>query len=68
MSLQFPNNPDVGQIYIGDNAITYQWLGNRWSSYIPMYAGKTYYVYEGGDAFSQYNSLIDNVIDGGNAQ
>ena len=67
MNLQFPTNPTLGQLFIGDNTITYQWIGDRWSSSVPMHNGSTQYVYEGGNAFSVFNSLLDNVIDGGNA-
>lgn len=67
MNLQFPTNPTLGQLFIGDNTITYQWIGDRWSSSVPMHNGSTQYVYEGGNAFTVFNSLLDNVIDGGNA-
>jgi hypothetical protein len=68
MNLQFPSNPTLGQLFVGINTVTYQWLGNRWSSAAPMHNGSTLYVYEGGNAFNIFNSLLDNVIDGGNAQ
>jgi hypothetical protein len=67
MALVFPTNPSVGQIFTGDNTVTYIYTGDRWSSAIAIHNGDYQYAYEGGTAFSVYNPLLDTVIDGGNA-
>lgn len=67
MALVFPIDPSVGQIYTGDNTVTYIYTGDRWSSAIAMHNGVYQYTYEGGGAFSVYNPLLDTTIDGGNA-
>ena len=67
MALQFPQNPTTGQIFTGDNTVTYIYAGDRWSSAIAIYNGVYEYAYEGGNAFNVYNPLLDTEIDGGNA-
>ena len=67
MALQFPQNPTVGQIFTGTNTVTYEFTGDRWSSALAIYNGTYQYAYEGGNAYSVFNPLLDNVIDGGNA-
>jgi hypothetical protein len=67
MALQFPQDPTTGQIFTGDNTVTYVYTGDRWSSALAIYNGVYEYAYEGGDAFSVYNPLLDTEIDGGNA-
>lgn len=68
MALQFPENPTLGQIFVGTNAVTYQYAGDRWSTPLAIYNNVYNFAYEGGDAFSIFNPLIDNVLDGGNAE
>lgn len=67
MALNFPDNPTTGQIFVGDNTVTYVYTGDRWSSALAMHLGKTNFVYEGGFADETYNPLLDNIIDGGDA-
>lgn len=67
MALQFPQNPTVGQIFTGDNTVTYVYTGDRWSSALAMYLGAYEFAYEGGDAYTVYNPLLDLIIDGGDA-
>jgi hypothetical protein len=67
MALNFPNSPTTGQIFVGDNTVTYVYTGDRWSSALAMYLGVTNYVYEGGFANETFNPLLDNVVDGGDA-
>ena len=67
MALNFPNNPTTGQIFVGDNTVTYIYAGDRWSSALAMQLGVTNFVYEGGVANETFNPLIDSVIDGGDA-
>lgn len=68
MALNFPNSPTEGQVFVGTNAVTYQYTGNRWSTPSAVYNGLYNYTYEGGNAFEVFNPLIDNVLDGGNAE
>ena len=67
MALTFPTTPTLGQIYIGDNSVTYQWMGTYWSSASPAIHGFTQPVYEGGQADQTYNELTDNTIERGGA-
>jgi hypothetical protein len=67
MALQFPQDPTVGQVFTGDNTVTYIYTDDRWSSALAIYNGVYEYAYEGGNAFNVYNPLLDTEIDGGNA-
>jgi hypothetical protein len=67
MALNFPDSPTTGQIFVGDNTVTYLYTGDRWSSALAMHLGLTTYVYEGGFANQSFNPLLDNIIDGGDA-
>ena len=67
MALNFPDSPTAGQIFVGDNTVTYVYTGDRWSSALAMHLGVTTYVYEGGFANETFNPLLDNIIDGGDA-
>lgn len=67
MALHFPINPTVGQVFTGDNTVTYVYTGDRWSSAIAIHNGVAPYTYEGGDASFVFDPLLDNVIDGGDA-
>lgn len=64
MAITFPTDPNVGQEFVGNNSVTYQWTGDRWSSAIPALNGKSHWVVDGGDA-SPYNSALDSTLDGG---
>lgn len=67
MAITFPTTPTTGQIYIGDNSVTYQWMGSYWSSANPAIHGFSETIYEGGQADQTYNDLTDNTLDGGGA-
>ena len=67
MAIIFPQNPLLGQEYVGDNAVTYQWMGNRWSTLVPLTAFRSQYVAVAGAADTEYNELFDNTLDGGGA-
>lgn len=67
MALQFPTSPTIGQIFTGDNTVTYVYTGDRWSSQLAIYNGVYEFAYEGGNAYNIYNALLDLIIDGGNA-
>jgi hypothetical protein len=44
MILDFPSNPDLGQIYKGDNGITYTWDGVKWLGRGSLNTGTTYSI------------------------
>ena len=67
MVITFPENPDVGQEFVGSNSVTYQWTGEFWSTSVPALAGRSKYVAEGGSATSEYNEALDTTIDGRDA-
>lgn len=67
MALQFPQDPSTGQIFTGDNTVTYVYTGDRWSSQLAVYIGAYEFAYEGGNAYTVYNPLLDLIIDGGDA-
>ena len=67
MALSFPQNPTVGQEYVGPNSVTYQWTGSTWDSLMPMIAGRSYAIVEGASSTDEYNHLTDGMLDGGNA-
>lgn len=67
MTISFPENPTTGQELLGDNGITYNWTGSYWSNAVPTSAGTAFYTAVGGNAFTNFNVLPTNEIDGGNA-
>lgn len=62
--VEFPQNPELGQDYVADNAVTYTWLGNRWSSQPALNAGRAEHYRDGGRATSTY---FADILDGGTA-
>jgi hypothetical protein len=66
-AITFPQNPTLGQEYIPNNAAVYVWVGDRWSTAWPVVHGQANSVAECGDAFTVYNDLTDNTIDGAGA-
>jgi len=62
--IEFPTNPTLGQQYVADNAVTYTWLGNRWSSATAIDAGTAEYYRDGGRANTTY---FADTMDGGTA-
>lgn len=63
----FPNNPTVGQLYVADNTVTYEWTGDRWSAHAAMVSGQSSPVFDGLYAISVYNTVTDVLLDGGTA-
>ena len=64
MDITFPNSPSLGQEYSA-NAITYVWLGDRWSSKLSTSNGQP--ILDGGFSDDEYNENIDQILDGGGA-
>jgi hypothetical protein len=62
--VEFPETPTLGQKYVADNAVTYTWLGNRWSSATAINAGTAEYYRDGGRANTEY---FADTLDGGTA-
>lgn len=65
--LTFPTNPTLGQLFVGTNSVTYQWLGNFWSTANPAINGFAYSIVDGGFSDTMYNQLLDFDLDGGGA-
>ena len=66
--IYFPPNPTTGQDYVGQNGVTYTWMGNRWSGVNALAQGRADYFIDNGDASFIYNALRDAELDGGDAQ
>ena len=62
--VEFPQNPTLGQDYVADNAVTYTWLGNRWSSQPALNAGRAEHYLDGGRSTTV---VFTNELDGGTA-
>lgn len=62
--VEFPADPTLGQTYVAENAVTYTWLGNRWSSATAINAGTAEYYRDGGRASTAY---FADTLDGGTA-
>lgn len=67
MPLIFPSSPEVGQLFVADNTVTYVWTGNRWNAAIPIHNGTAVYTSEGGYSIFDYVQGLDNQIDPGGA-
>lgn len=67
MTITFPTNPAVGQEFLPDNGVTYNWTGSYWSSAVPMQAGRSFYTAVGGNASTVFDGLFNNELDGGGA-
>ena len=63
MAITFPINPALGQEYLADNGVTYNWMGSYWSNAVPTQAGTAFYTAVGGSAATE---IFNNTIDGGN--
>ena len=63
MITEFPRNPVLGQEYVGDNGVTYNWMGTHWSNAIPTEAGTAFYTAVGGFANTE---TFNRTLDGGN--
>ena len=66
-SIAFPADPIIGQEYVADNAVTYIFLGDRWSAGNAVTTKKSSFVNDGSYSDWEYNPLIDNTLDGGAA-
>ena len=64
-TLTFPLNPTIGQEYVADNAVTYIFMGNRWSAGHAITTKRSSFVIDGSYSDWEYNPLIDNTLDGG---
>lgn len=67
MTITFPSTPALGQEFVADNSVTYQWTGAVWSTLTPWLTGRSQFVVDGGVAGSTYNENLDNTLDGGGA-
>ncbi len=63
MTITFPENPALGQEFLADNGVTYEWQGTYWSNAIPTAAGRAFYTAVGGFADTE---TFDNTLEGGN--
>ncbi len=60
MVIIFPNNPTLGQEFVGDNGVTYNWMGTHWSNAVPTAAGRAYYTAVGGSANTEtFNKTLE---------
>ena len=60
MAITFPTTPTLGQEYLADNGVTYEWQGTHWSNKVPTQAGRAFYTAVGGSAATEdFNSTID---------
>ena len=64
-AITFPTSPTTGQQFLADNAVTYIWTGDRWSASQAIVSGQAQYTLEGGYSDFDYNSALDNTVDGG---
>jgi hypothetical protein len=67
MAITFPPEPTLGQEFVGDNAVTYVWTGDRWSSSLAITNNQAKYYVEGGDSAWTYTTATDVTLDGGTA-
>lgn len=65
--IYFPENPTLGQKYVGINGVTYTWMGDRWNGVAALQQGTAEYYIDGGDAEFDYDELRDGILDGGTA-
>jgi hypothetical protein len=63
MAIIFPSNPVVGQEFLPDNGVTYNWTGDYWSNKVPTQAGTAFYTAIGGSSATQ---TFNDTLDGGN--
>jgi len=60
MAITFPSTPTLGQEYLADNGVTYEWQGTHWSNSVPTAAGRAFYTAVGGSAATEdFNSTLD---------
>jgi len=66
--IYFPENPTLGQRYVGVNGVTYTWMGDRWNGVNALETGRAEYYVDNSDAEFEYDAVRDGLLDGGNAQ
>jgi hypothetical protein len=60
MAITFPTNPALGQEFLADNGVTYEWQGTHWSNAVPTAAGTAFYTAVGGSSATEdFNSTLD---------
>lgn len=64
MPITFPTNPTLGQEFLPDNGVTYNWTGSYWSGAVSIQAGRAFYTAVGGSADT---NNFNNTLDGGHA-
>jgi hypothetical protein len=63
MVITFPTDPALGQEFLADNGVTYEWQGMHWSNAVPTAAGRAFYTAVGGFADTEN---FNRTLDGGN--
>jgi hypothetical protein len=63
MIITFPANPVLGQEFLADNGVTYNWTGDRWSNAVPTAAGTAFFTEIGGFADTE---TFNRTLEGGN--
>ncbi len=63
MTITFPENPTLGQEFLADNGVTYNWIGTHWSNAVPTAAGTAFYTEVGGFANTE---TFNRTLEGGN--
>ena len=63
MAITFPTDPALGQEFLADNGVTYEWQGMHWSNAVPTAAGRAFYTAVGGFADTEN---FNRTLDGGN--
>lgn len=63
MVITFPQEPALGQEFLADNGVTYNWMGTHWSNKVPTEAGTAFYTAVGGAANTE---TFNRTLDGGN--
>jgi hypothetical protein len=65
--IYFPEDPTLGQKYVGTNGVVYTWMGDRWNGVAALESGTAKYYVDGGDAEFEYDISRDGLLDGGTA-
>lgn len=63
MVITFPQNPALGQEFLADNGVTYEWQGTHWSNDVPTAAGRAFFTEVGGFADTE---IFNRTLEGGN--
>ena len=65
--ISMPADPTIGQQYVAQNTVTYEWTGDRWSAAIPLQNGTAVFAINNGPADFIFDPYLDTIIDGGPA-